>query len=205
MIRRSLVLIAAVVFLVGVSWKIHAQSSLPVFTAAQSDAGRVAYAQNCASCHGENLDDGQFGPALRGSEFRARWSEKTLDDFFTYISTKMPPDRAGGLETKTYTTLLAYLLEANGVQPGNRELSAERDQLRGLAIPKQVPSTQQRLRVSGLGVSADTQLPAWPGAPNPLDRIAPVTDAMLSNPSPGEWLTWRRTYDDMGFSVFELP
>jgi alcohol dehydrogenase (cytochrome c) len=27
-----------------------------------------------------------------------------------------------------------------------------------------------------------------------------VTDAMLASPAPGEWLTWRRTYDDLGFS-----
>src|SRR5262249_22719789 len=150
------------------------------FTPAQSDAGRTAYAQNCASCHGDNLDDGQFGPALRGNEFRTRWSDKTLDELFTYVSTKMPPDRAGALENKTYATLLAYLLEANGIQPGNRELSTEQDQLRTLTLPRQVPSTQQRLRVSGLGVSPDAALPAWPAAPNPLDKIAPVTDAMLS-------------------------
>src|SRR5215813_11558284 len=105
MIRRSLVLVTAVAFLVGVSWKIHGQSSAPpVFTAAQSDAGRAAYAQNCASCHGDNLDDGPFGPALRGSEFRGRWSQKALDELFAYLSTKMPPDRAGALENKTYTT-----------------------------------------------------------------------------------------------------
>ncbi len=202
MIRRSLVLIAAAALVGGVYWQIYAQSqpAVPGFTAAQSDAGRAAYAQNCASCHGDNLDDGQFAPALRGSDFRGRWSQKTLDEFFTYLSTKMPPDRAGALENKTYTALLAYLLEANGVQPGNRELSSERDQLRALTIPKQVSSTQQRLRVSALGVSADASLPVWPAPPNPLDKIAPVTDAMLSNPAPGEWLTWRRTYDDLGFS-----
>jgi alcohol dehydrogenase (cytochrome c) len=27
-----------------------------------------------------------------------------------------------------------------------------------------------------------------------------VTDAMLENPDPGEWLTWRRTYDGTGYS-----
>src|SRR5262249_11433943 len=141
MTRRIVVLIAASALASGVCWKIYAQSAVPVFTPAQSDAGRTAYAQNCASCHGDNLDDGQFGPALRGNEFRTRWSDKTLDELFTYVSTKMPPDRAGALENKTYATLLAYLLEANGIQPGNRELSTEQDQLRTLTLPRQVPST----------------------------------------------------------------
>jgi alcohol dehydrogenase (cytochrome c) len=38
---------------------------------------------------------------------------------------------------------------------------------------------------------------------NPLDKITPVTDAMLQNPPAGEWLTWRRTYDDQGFSALK--
>jgi len=60
---------------------------------------------------------------------------------------------------------------------------------------QQTPSTQERLRASGLGVAPGTVMPAWPAAPNPLDRIAPVSDAMLTNPPAGDWLTWRRTYD----------
>jgi alcohol dehydrogenase (cytochrome c) len=29
----------------------------------------------------------------------------------------------------------------------------------------------------------------------PLDKLTPVTDGMLRNPPPGDWLHWRRTYD----------
>jgi outer membrane protein assembly factor BamB len=36
--------------------------------------------------------------------------------------------------------------------------------------------------------------------PDPLDKITPVTEPMIANPSPGEWLTWRRGYDGTGFS-----
>ncbi len=36
--------------------------------------------------------------------------------------------------------------------------------------------------------------------PVALDKLTPVTDALLDNPPAGEWLTWRRTYDDVGFS-----
>jgi len=34
----------------------------------------------------------------------------------------------------------------------------------------------------------------------PLDKLTPVTDEMLRNPSPGDWLNWRRTYDGWGYS-----
>jgi alcohol dehydrogenase (cytochrome c) len=33
-----------------------------------------------------------------------------------------------------------------------------------------------------------------------LDKVTPVTDAMLHNPPPNDWLMWRRTYDSWGFS-----
>src|SRR6185436_18064751 len=68
--------------------------------------------------------------------------------------------------------------------------------------PQQRSSQQQQLRATapGGGVASDTVLPAWPAARNPLATITPVTDAMLANPAAGEWLTWRRTYDDLGFS-----
>src|SRR5262245_40942786 len=67
---------------------------------------------------------------------------------------------------------------------------------------QQRSSQQQQLRAAapGGGVARDTSLPPWPAAQNPLDTISAVTDRMLANPSPGEWLTWRRTYDDLGFS-----
>ena len=34
----------------------------------------------------------------------------------------------------------------------------------------------------------------------PLERLTPVTDAMLRNPPPGDWLHWRRTYDGWAHS-----
>ena len=34
----------------------------------------------------------------------------------------------------------------------------------------------------------------------PLDKLTPVTDEMLRNPPPGDWLNWRRTYNGWGYS-----
>ena len=33
-----------------------------------------------------------------------------------------------------------------------------------------------------------------------LAGLTPVTEAMLRNPPPGEWIQWLRTYDQHGFS-----
>ena len=34
----------------------------------------------------------------------------------------------------------------------------------------------------------------------PLNSLTPVTDEMLRNPPPGDWLNWRRTYDGWAYS-----
>jgi PQQ-dependent dehydrogenase (methanol/ethanol family) len=41
-------------------------------------------------------------------------------------------------------------------------------------------------------------IPAF--AQNPAARFTPVTDQMLENPDPGDWLMWRRTLNSWGYS-----
>ncbi|MEQ1886280.1 MAG: PQQ-binding-like beta-propeller repeat protein [Bryobacteraceae bacterium] len=50
------------------------------------------------------------------------------------------------------------------------------------------------------GLSQGVSLPAYPKTPDALDKFTPVTDAALASPAPGDWLTWRRSHDDQGFS-----
>ena len=50
------------------------------------------------------------------------------------------------------------------------------------------------------GLSPGVSLPPSPVRANPLDKITTVTDAKLAAPPVDDWLTWRRTYDDLGFS-----
>jgi mono/diheme cytochrome c family protein len=62
---------------VGFAGQMHAQAV--AFTTAQAAQGKTAYTQNCESCHGANLDDGQFGPPLKGSAFNRQWGGKPAD------------------------------------------------------------------------------------------------------------------------------
>ena len=34
-----------------------------------------------------------------------------------------------------------------------------------------------------------------------VERLTPVTDAMLQEPDPADWLMWRRTLDSWGFRL----
>src|SRR5215510_8677770 len=56
--------------------------------------------------------------------------------------------------------------------------------------------------IAALGLRA--QQPSAPAAPAvPAPKITPVTDAMLQNPDPNEWLTWRRTLNAWGYSPLD--
>ena len=51
-----------------------------------------------------------------------------------------------------------------------------------------------------VGAALSALAPAAAGAqPEPDAAFVPVTDAMLEDPAPGDWLMWRRTPDGWGF------
>src|ERR1700747_3134615 len=85
------------------------------YTAAQAGRGEAAYIEHCESCHGRSLDDGPFAPPLKGIEFRQKWAVRSMEELFTIASTKMPPARPGTLGDSTYGSLLAYILQENGI------------------------------------------------------------------------------------------
>ncbi|MBM3820419.1 MAG: cytochrome c, partial [Acidimicrobiia bacterium] len=111
----------------------------PTYTAAQAAAGKDVYTQHCASCHGANLDDGEFAPPLRGVEFRQRWGGRPAEALFTYTSTRMPPAMPGGLGDERYAQLLAFVLEQNGVAAGTRALPSDAAALTPMVLPAAPP------------------------------------------------------------------
>ncbi len=180
--------------LVGISLAaaaLYAQPLTPSFTAAQAARGKTAYDANCASCHGANLDDGAFAPPLRGNDFRLRWGNRPLDRLFDQMSRTMPPAAPNTLGEDTYVQLVAYLSQQNGVAAGASDLQFAA--LKTAMLPAFAGGP------SG-GLTSGVALPAPPRKPNPLDTLTPVTDAMLSQPPEGDWLTWRRAFDAQGFS-----
>ena len=97
-----------------------AQAQAPVsYTAAQADLGKSAYNKACASCHGAELDDGEFAPPLKGAPFMQKWGGKSANEVFTYMSTRMPPDRPNGLAAEVYAQVLAYVLSNNRIGGGH--------------------------------------------------------------------------------------
>ncbi|MBV8847033.1 MAG: PQQ-binding-like beta-propeller repeat protein [Bryobacterales bacterium] len=168
-----------------------------LFTSAQAIAGKAAYQRNCASCHGASVDDGNSAPPLRGAAFLGKYAGKPAADLFSYVSTKMPPSSPGSLGGAEYAQIIAYVLQQNGFATGRKEFASDAAELASVTIP----GSQGGRGGSGAGgLSPNIKLPPAPKKANPLDKISPVTDALLQNPPAGEWLTWRRGFDYQGFS-----
>jgi mono/diheme cytochrome c family protein len=118
-------LIAAVVWAAGFA-AVLAQAPASVldgvYTTAQAERGHVAYEGRCIQCHeGQEAD----GPQLTNKAFLDRWREDTLEPLFTFVKTTMPGNTPGSLDPRVYADIIAFLLEANGLPAGPRELSPE--------------------------------------------------------------------------------
>lgn len=76
-----------------------------------SDAGKTVYANNCASCHGEN-GQGVKAPAIIGASARLQ-KYNNAQRLFDYIHTNMPGGAAGSLPLEQYQQVLGFLLVQN--------------------------------------------------------------------------------------------
>ena len=102
-----------------------AQGSVPgPFSQDQVDSGRKGFAENCAECHGKNLSGGT-APTLGGAEFVARWENKTTAELYKFIQTTMPLCQGGILGNSAYAEIVAFLLWANGAQPGTADFDGK--------------------------------------------------------------------------------
>jgi alcohol dehydrogenase (cytochrome c) len=170
-------------------------------SAAQMERGQASFARNCASCHGRNLDNGEFAPALKGRAFLSHWGGRSVGEFTAYLRANMPPGGTGELGKDDYAALVAYLMNANGAPSDATNVPAGPEALGATRAPGAPPSEQAKLRSTRLGsLTPNAKIPEWPKPPNPLDHYTPVTEALLASPPEGEWLTWRRTHDALGYS-----
>ncbi len=95
-----------------------------VYTSAQARRGQEQFEQHCVSCHRRDLA-GIAGPALKGDRFLDQWREFPLEVLVNDMGSQMPLRNPGALPASTYLDIAAYLLEANGLPAGQRELTKE--------------------------------------------------------------------------------
>lgn len=109
----------------------------PSFSEAQAERGHAAYQRTCLMCHGERLDDGDFGGApLRGAWFREHWGKASAASLYAYIQSAMPPDNPGSLSDTTYSDILAFILHRNGYTAGAQDMPADLGRLEEMTLER---------------------------------------------------------------------
>ena len=180
-----------------------------VYTAAQADAGRAAYAQQCAGCHLADYSGSGDAPALAGANFRSKWGPRAANELFTNIAQTMPPTSPGALGEQGTLAVTAFLLQINGAPAGQQPLTARIETPLSAVMTGQAPAPAAgggagRGGRGGRGAAAPVVLGAGTSArgggnrgvtvPGEVKNYVPVTPEMLRNPPPGDWLIFRRNY-----------
>jgi alcohol dehydrogenase (cytochrome c) len=158
------------------------QPSSTPFTALQAASGRVVYDARCASCHQPDLRGAGEAPPLSGNGFRSRWSARTPEELTAYIQAAMPPTGTR-LNAVDAINVAAFLVLTN------RPLGATTTTQPVTAAP--APATSKPSSKRGLSVFGH------------IDNYVPVTEEMLKNPPPGDWLMARRTYQGWSYSPLD--
>ena len=185
-------------------------SGAGLFTPEQSSSGRSAYQANCSTCHGPELAGRNEAPQLAGNNFIAFWGNRTVHDLTAFIQTTMPPAAPGSLAEKTCVDIVAFLLESNGAAAGSRPLtSGGNAAIRSVASGTPPQSAPGRGRGgtggggrSGVGGVFPVNLAPARGltVEGEVKNYVPVTDEMLRNPDPGDWLMIRGNYQAWSYS-----
>lgn len=105
------------------------------FTSGQVERGEESYIENCVMCHGYNLNDGEFGPPIKGSFFRNKWTGKSVGELYELTVMTMPQSNPDSLDPATYADIMAYVFEANGIEPGDMDLPSDSDALKSVPLP----------------------------------------------------------------------
>lgn len=106
-----------------------------VFSAEQVARGKKSYANECADCHGDELEgDGKKSPPLKGETFFKNWTSKSVHRLIDSTRRTMPPEDPATLSRELCTDVVVYILAENGYPVGKAELAPNAPDLRQIVI-----------------------------------------------------------------------
>ncbi len=220
-----LLLLGSAAFVATTMASVGGQQVPPVgtgaYTAAQAQAGRAAYAQQCAGCHLADFRGSGDAPALTGPDFTAKWGPRAVNELFTFLVQTMPPTNPGSLGEQGTLEVTAYLLQINGAPAGQQPLTAAvstpinallTGQPRAQA-PSPTPAERADTRsATPLVLGAGTGAGQGRGGASAnrgvtvrgeVKNYVPVTAEMLKSPPPGDWLMFRGNYYGHSYSPLD--
>ena len=168
------------------------------------------YSQNCAACHGLNMEGSGDAPALVGGTFLLKWRTKMVSELFGDILQTMPASNPGSLSEAAALNATAYILQRNGAAAGQQALSGGVTTLISAIAtgraPANAPAQGGNRRPAGIfgAGSADGRVDGamkrGVTVAGEVKNYVPITPAMLKNPPPGDWLIFGRNYQRHSYS-----
>ena len=106
-----------------------------VYTEEQAKRGGTLYAEQCASCHGENMEGiADLFPALAGDPFVKTWTGKSVGELYEKIATTMPALDPGSLKPDQVADIVAHMLSTSKYPAGSTALAASAEPLKQITI-----------------------------------------------------------------------
>jgi mono/diheme cytochrome c family protein len=120
-------------FLASLAVSIAAQETRSVndgvYTADQAKKGEALYKEQCAACHGDNLEGSGPMPPLAGKDFLANWTGKTVGDLYEKVQTTMPATAPGTLTPEQAADTVSYMLSKDNYPAGSMALEGKMEPL----------------------------------------------------------------------------
>lgn len=105
-----------------------------VYTADQAKRGEAVYKEQCAACHGDQLEGSGPMPALAGDDFAKAWKGKTAADLFEKTHASMPATAPGSMTEQQTADVLAYMFSVAKYPAGTTELAASLEPLKQIKL-----------------------------------------------------------------------
>jgi mono/diheme cytochrome c family protein len=106
-----------------------------VYTTAQAKQGKIVYDAHCLECHGSMASaTPDMAPLLNDHMFQASWKDRSLSDLLDKIRDTMPPNKTGTLSLQELVDLVAYILSANTLPPGDVPLTEDAETLKHIVF-----------------------------------------------------------------------
>ena len=135
--RKTVAILSVCGFIFSVSYAVlgaQGKASAGVYTAAQATSGEAIYKEQCAACHGDNLEGSGPMPPLAGMDFLTNWQGKSLGDLYEKIQTTMPATAPGTLMPAQTADLLAFMLKSSKYPAGSTALEGKMEALLPISL-----------------------------------------------------------------------
>src|SRR4029453_14018415 len=100
-----------------------------VYTSDQAKRGEALYKEQCAACHGDNLEGSGPMPPLAGKDFLANWQGKPGSGCSKKTNSSMPATAPGSLSPEQTADVISYLLSVGKYPAGAADLPAKAEAL----------------------------------------------------------------------------